>query len=143
MSDHVPPDGTSAPDGPVEMHSPHYAPHGSHHPLRVSGKLRRRLVVGLLVVLGLAGAAVGAGMLTGFLPHPVVAGDPKASGLYESRDHGPLSVKVVQPKRDANFRITTRQFAVVEPYYQAGLRARVSGVVQSVSKDIGESVRAG
>ena len=53
-------------------------------------------------------------------------------------------MKVVRPKRDPNFRITTLlPVAKVEPYYQAGLRARVSGVVQSVAKDIGEPVRAG
>ena len=45
-------------------------------------------MIGLLAILGLAGAVAGAGMLTGFLPHPVVAGDPKASGLDESRETG-------------------------------------------------------
>src|SRR5262245_44266156 len=104
MSDSVTPESC----GPVEMHSP-------HHTRAVSGRMRRRLVVGSLVVLGVDGAAVGAGMLTGFLPHSVVAGDPNASGLVESREHGVLSVKVVRPRRDANFRITTQQFATVEP----------------------------
>lgn len=124
---------------PVGMHAPHHAPHRP----RVSGRLRRRLVVGLLVLLGLGGAAAGVGVLTGFLPNPVVAGDPKATGLTEPRESGPLQIKVIRPRRDPNFRITTRQFATVEPYYQAGLRARVSGVVRSVTKDIGEPVRAG
>ncbi len=109
----------------------------------VSGRARRRLAVGLLVLLGLGGAAAGAGVLTGFLPNPVVAGDPKANGRAEPRESGPQSVKVVRPRRDPNFRITTRQFATVEPYYQAGLRPRVTGVVRSVAKDIGEPVRAG
>lgn len=140
MSDHVVHDTSPPGDGPVETHSPHRAP----HPARpVTGRLRRRLVVGLLAAVGLAGAAAGAGMLTGFLPNPVVAGDPKATGVGDARDAGPQPVKVVRPRRDSDFRITTRQFAVVEPYYQAGLRARVSGVVRSVSKDIGEAVRAG
>lgn len=126
--------------GPVGTDSPHHA----HHPKpRVSGRARRRLVVGLLILLGLGGAAAGAGVLTGFLPNPVVAGDPKASGRGEGRANGPQTVKVVRPRREANFRITTRQFATVEPYYQAGLRARVTGVVRSVAKDIGEPVRAG
>src|SRR5262245_19246410 len=133
MSDHAPPDS----EGPVEMHSPHRAP-------RVSGRFRRRLIGVLLVLIALAGAAAGVGMLTGFLPNPVVAGDPKASGRGEARDTGPQPVKVVRPKRDPNFRITVRTpVADVEPYYQAGLRARVSGVVRAVSKDIGESVKAG
>ena len=54
-----------------------------------------------------------------------------------------MSVKAIRPTRAPNFRITTRQFAVVEPFYQAGLRARVTGVVRSITKDIGEPVRAG
>lgn len=120
--------------------TPHHAAHAKHH---VSGRTRRRFVVGLLVLLGLGGAVAGVGVMTGFLPNPVVAGDPKAGGRVEPRDAGMQTVKVVRPKRDANFRITTRQFATVEPYYQAGLRARVTGVVRSVSKDIGEPVRAG
>ena len=110
----------------------------------VSGRLRRRVMIGLLVFLGLGGAIAGAGMMTGFLPNPVVAGDPKASGLIEPRDQPHLTVKVVRPKREANFRITTQlPVAKVEPFYQAGLRPRVSGEVLSVSKDIGEAVKAG
>ncbi|MBA4187316.1 MAG: hypothetical protein C0467_04775 [Planctomycetaceae bacterium] len=141
MSDISPTDRTHEPDagGPVEMHSPHHAPHG--HP--VSGRTRRRVVGTFLVVITLGGIAAGAGVLTGFLPNPIVAGDPKADGLNEPRDTGPLQVKVVQPKRNPDFRITIRRVAVIEPYYQAGLRARVSGVVRSVTKDIGDSVRAG
>src|SRR5687767_9932691 len=103
-------DGTPLPDHPagaapgseVELHGPK-----PHH---VSGRLRRRLIVGSLAVLCLGGVVAGAGVLTGFLPNPVVAGDPKASGRGESSDTGPLSVKAVRPIRDSNFRITTRQF---------------------------------
>ena len=135
MSD-VPHDGiAAAPDqGAVELYGP--KPH-------TTGRSRRRLIVGLLVLLGLGGAAAGAGVLTGCLPNPVVAGDPKASGRGDPSDTGPAQVKVVRPRRDPNFRITTTQFAVVEPFYQAALRPRVTGVVRCVSKDIGESVRAG
>lgn len=132
--------GPADPGGPVEPHGPR-AHHQAHR--RVSGRARRRLVTGLLVATGLGGVAAGAGMLTGFLPNSVVAGDPKASGHLESSDGEARSVKAVRPKRDPNFRITTRQFATVEPYYQAALRARVSGEVRFVAKDIGESVRAG
>jgi multidrug resistance efflux pump len=141
MSDHVSPDAIPTAKGAVEMHSPHFAPHHAH---RFSGKLRPRLVGGLLILIALVGVGAGAGVLTGFLPNPVVAGDPKARGLNEGHDHGPQTVKVVRPRRDSNFRIsTTIRVAVVEPYYQAGLRSRVSGVVRSVPKDIGASVRAG
>lgn len=123
-----------ADQGAVELHGPR--PH-------MSGRSRRRLVGGLLAVLALGGVAAGVGVLTGFLPNPIVAGDPKASGRGEPTATGSQTVKVVRPKRDPNFRITTEQFAVVEPFYQAGLRARVTGVVRSVAKDIGEPVRAG
>ena len=135
MSD-VPHDGSPLPpdQGAVELYSAR--PH-------TSGRSRRRLVVALLLLLVLGGAAAGVGLQTGFLPKPVVAGDPKASGRAEPSENGPQQVKVVKPRRDPNFRITTTQFAVVEPFYQAALRARVTGVVRSVSKDIGESVRAG
>ena len=130
-------DPTSA--GPVEM----YGPRGPAHPHRVSGRVRRRLVVGLLAVLGVAGAAAGVGMLAGFLPHPVVAGDPKATGLTEGKATGPQAVKAIRPRRDPTFRLSTRQIATVQPFVQAGLRARVAGVVRHVTKDIGDSVRAG
>jgi multidrug resistance efflux pump len=141
-TDRAPFEETPAPNGAVELHSLHHAAHPA--PARVSGRLRRRLVIGLLVLLGLGGAIAGAGMLTGFLPNPVVAGDPKATGLIEPRDHPQQTVKVVRPKLESNFRITTLlPVAKVEPFYQAGLRPRVSGDVLSVTKDIGESVRAG
>jgi multidrug resistance efflux pump len=138
-----PADGQVELFGPPGTHPPRPEPHAHHPHHRVSGRTRRRLVGALLVLFAAVGVVGGVGMLTGFLPHPVVAGDPKASGFVEGTGAGPQPVKVVRPKRDPNFRITTRQFAVVEPYYQAGLRARVSGVVRYVAKDIGEPVRAG
>src|SRR5262245_2183348 len=110
MSDTPTTDTALPAGGPVEMHSPH----PTRHDRRVSGRLRRRLVGGFLVVVALAGAAAGASLLTGFLPHTVVAGDPKASGRGEPRNGGPQSVKVVRPKRDPHFRITTRRVATVE-----------------------------
>lgn len=118
-------------------------PHSAKPAHRVSGRLRRRLLVAGLLVACLCGVVFGAGVLTGFLPKSVVAGDPKASGHEPPTESGPASVRATRPKRAPNFRITTRQFAVVEPFYQAGLRARVTGVVRSVAKDIGEPVRAG
>jgi multidrug resistance efflux pump len=98
-------------------------------------------VVALVAVLGLAGAAAGAGLLRGFLPHPVVAEGADAGG--GDRADTPVSVKAVRPKRDPSFRVTNQQLATVEAYYEAGLRARASGVVREVTHDIGEPVRAG
>jgi multidrug resistance efflux pump len=54
-----------------------------------------------------------------------------------------VSVRTIHPKRDPNFRIANEQVAWAEPFYQAGLRARASGVIRTVPKEIGESVRAG
>lgn len=128
------------PTGPVEM----YGPHGHHaKPHHISGRMRRRLVIGLLVVSGLGGVVVGVAMLGGFLPSTVAAGDPKAHGLTDSKSNGAIKVKAIRPRRDPNFRLSSQQIATVEPYVQAGLRARVSGVIRHVSKEIGEPVRAG
>src|SRR5262249_13801339 len=52
-------------------------------------------------------------------------------------------VRTIHPKRDPHFRIANEQVAWVEPFYQAGLRARASGVIRTVPKEIGEAVRAG
>jgi HlyD family secretion protein len=114
-----------------------------HPPHPVSGRTRRRLVVAFLLVVGLVGAAAGAGLLKGFLPNSVVAGDPKASGRGDPAPPAVQTVKVIRPRIDSGFRVTTNQLAVVEAFYQAGLRARVSGVVRGVAKDIGDPVRAG
>ena len=122
-------------EGSVEMHGP--------RPRQVSGRMRRRLVIGLLIALGLGGVAVGVAMLGGFLPSTVVAGDPKAHGLNEGKAGAIVKVKAIRPRRDPSFRLSSQQIATVEPYVQAGLKARVSGVVRQVSKNIGEPVRAG
>lgn len=128
------------PRGDVEMHSPHHAHHPKH---AVSGRTRRRLVVAFLLAVGLVGAAAGTGLMKGFLPHPVVAGDPKASGRGDPATPAVQTVKVIRPRIDSAFRVTTSQLAVVEAFYQAGLRARVSGIVRTVAKDIGDPVRTG
>jgi multidrug efflux pump subunit AcrA (membrane-fusion protein) len=56
---------------------------------------------------------------------------------------GKAVVRTVKPRLDPGFRISNQQIAVVEPFYQAGLRARAAGVVRAVHKDIGEPVRTG
>jgi multidrug resistance efflux pump len=82
-------------------------------------------------------------MLTGLLPNPVVAGEKTATETDENGGSRSMAVKVVRPKRDANFRVSNQQLATVEPFYEAELRARASGVVRFVAKDIGEPVRTG
>ena len=53
------------------------------------------------------------------------------------------TVKVVRPKRESAVPITVDQIAIVEPYYRADLRARASGIVKSVLRDIGDKVKRG
>ena len=137
MTENTPTHPTDA--GPVEMHGPHHParPPGP----RVSGLTRRRLVIGLLALIAVVGAAAGTGMLSGFLPHPVVAGDKAASGRSDPR--GPATVKAIRPKRDPGVRMSVQRIATVEPYYQATLKAEVNGTVSYVAKDLGEQVHAG
>lgn len=114
-----------------------------HHSL--SGRGRRRLVIGLLVVLAAGGAAVETGLLNGLLPSKHAAGDRSVSGFSESpgKRSGSLTVKVIRPKRDPGLEIAVEQVASFEPYFEADLKTRVSGIVRSVAKDIGDPVRRG
>ncbi len=111
----------------------------SHHAPRLRAGRRRRVLIALVAVAGVAGVVAGSGMLKGFLPHPVVADG--APG--RETDDRPVTVKAVRPKRDSSFRVTNQQLASVEAYYEAGLRARASGIVKEVPRDIGEPVHAG
>src|SRR5207247_3220535 len=72
-------------------------------------------------------------------------GRPRSAGGADkgNGDGSRAAVRTVHPKKDPNFRIANEQVAWVEPFYQAGLRARASGVIRTVPKAIGESVRAG
>jgi multidrug resistance efflux pump len=56
---------------------------------------------------------------------------------------GRLLVKTIIPKRDSTLSLSITQFATVEAFYSTELRSRVAGVVKSVSKNIGETVKAG
>jgi multidrug efflux pump subunit AcrA (membrane-fusion protein) len=119
------------PSAPVE-------PHGSK---RLSEGKRRSGAIVLLTALAVGGAAVGAGVLGGILPNPFSPGLPKAAA--SSATEPVPTVKVVRPKREASVPITVDQIATVEPYYRADLRARASGIVKSVLRDIGDKVKKG
>src|SRR5262245_3757354 len=98
---------------------------------------RRKLLltcvgVGLVVAVGLVAYRGGLGRNAG-------AADRAPGNADSSR----AAVRTIHPKKDPNFRIANEQVAWVEPFYQAGLRARASGVIRTVPKEIGESVRAG
>src|SRR5262245_17067513 len=98
---------------------------------------RRRKILVTALGAGLV-AAIGLVAYRG-LTHKAGAAD-KASG---NGDVSRAAVRTVHPKKDPNFRIANEQVAWVQPFYQAGLRARASGVIRAVPKEIGESVRSG
>ncbi|HJZ92797.1 MAG TPA: efflux RND transporter periplasmic adaptor subunit [Gemmataceae bacterium] len=101
----------------------------------------RKLLVGLAAI----GLAAGAGAIVvrqGGLTH-AAGTNAAADGGADAADESRVTVRTVRPKKDPNFRIFNEQVAVVEPFYQAGVRARACGVVRAVPKEIGESVRAG
>lgn len=130
----------------VEPHSHSSGPEGDlPSPLRTSSRNRRRIVGGLLGLLAIGGLAAGMGLLDGLLPSRHVAGDRKVSGLGDptARTSNAQTVTVIKPRRDSSLEVSVEQLANVEAYFQADLKTRVSGIVLSVSKDIGDRVRRG
>jgi multidrug resistance efflux pump len=96
-----------------------------------------------LVTFGVLLAALGAGMavMMGYIPMPFHFGN-KAQGAQASPRSSTIPVvKVVHPKRETSLALTVDQFAVLEPYFRADLRARASGIVRHVAFDIGDKVR--
>lgn len=117
-------------------------PKMSHHGHRLSpGLSGRRTTIVVLAVLTLCCAGLGFSVLNGWLSNPFNAESKAVGGLSET-DTIP-TVKVVRPKRESAVPITVDQIATVEPYYRADLRARASGIVKSVLRDIGDQVRKG
>jgi multidrug resistance efflux pump len=51
--------------------------------------------------------------------------------------------KVIAPRLASSVPVVVEQLATVEPYYRADLRARASGLVRRVNRDLGEKVKAG
>jgi len=97
----------------------------------------RRILWGVLALVGAVG--IGMGVLSG-KPGGLFGRGPKPIGKPVA-DDGAVPAKVIRPKRDSQFGIAVQQLATVEPYFQANLRARASGLVKYVQKDIGDTVR--
>lgn len=95
----------------------------------------------LLLLVG--GVALGAGLYTGKIPNPLGTHTPKANASAEKPAENSTTVKLIRPKRESSVAMTIDQVASVEPYYQAELRARASGIVKRVHRDIGDRVQAG
>ncbi len=117
------------------------APVRPHGPKRMSEGKRRSSAIVLFSALAVGGAAVGAGVLGGILSNPFSPGLPKATA--STAPESVPTVKTVRPKRESSVPITIDQIATVEPYYRADLRARASGIVKSVLRDIGDKVTKG
>ncbi len=136
------PAAVSLESGEVILHGP---AHTAHPPRRVSGRARRWLIVaGLLAIPAAVGAAAGTGLLHGLLPHPAGSAHPTPPDPEDTVARPPMAVKVVRPKRDPSVQLTAEDPAAsVEAYYVADLRARASGLVKAVYKDIGDKVERG
>jgi multidrug resistance efflux pump len=61
----------------------------------------------------------------------------------ESAGDTVASAQTIRPKRDPSLAVTVNGLAAVEAFYQTDLRARASGLVKFVGKDIGDPVTAG
>src|SRR5438045_3855660 len=111
--------------------------------------LRRAVLAGAVAVTA---AAIGAAATWRWAnpPRSQLISPPVAAMVGAgSEDEDPpeaedvATVKTVHPKRDKAFTVTVHQFATVEAYYTADLRARASGVVKYVPKDVGGRVTQG
>jgi multidrug resistance efflux pump len=108
-----------------------------------SVRFKRRLRISIIAILAVATLCVTFALMNGSLNRFVSQDTIHADSPKISPIEFKPTVKVVSPKKAASVPITSEQIAVVEPYYRAELKARVSGVVKSVTKDIGERVQAG
>ena len=95
-----------------------------------------RIVFGLLVVVGLAGAGV---YLFFGGPHggPAVAASPGAGEDNEPK----IPVQAIHPRYDKTFTMIERRPADVMPYYRADLETRVPGIVTMIRTDVGDPVK--
>src|SRR5262245_16984073 len=98
---------------------------------------RRRLIWGLAVVLVVA-VGSGAAVLVGGMPGQTVVGQPAPGPEEPPVDAEAPMVKVIHPRQDPSLQVTVHQLATVEAFYQSDLRARVSGLVRSVTRTIND-----
>jgi multidrug resistance efflux pump len=107
----------------------------------MSARSLRRVLIWSLAAVLIVAVGAGAVALVGGVPTQHVAGAP-APELPPGDSEVPM-VKVIHPRQDQSLQVTVHQLATVMAFYQSDLRARVSGLVRSVTKDINDPVRAG
>lgn len=101
-------------------------------PTRKSTRSLLFLVLGLVVV----GSIIGFVFLKG---NDLPDQGKKNSSTEEDR----LTIKTIHPRYDPNLRLSTAQVGTIQPWYSADLKARASGLVMRVTKEMGDIVRRG
>jgi len=103
-------------------------------------RMRPTYAVFWLVAFILAGLGIGAFLTS--------ANKPGTEGTPHNRHTSittpqPLKIKAVRPVKIGDLAISVEQLGVVEAFYRSDLRARASGIVKSITADIGDRVRKG
>jgi multidrug resistance efflux pump len=113
--------------------------------------IRRSILISGGIAITLA-AASSAATWKWFTPTPRIPGKATIeiqAALPAKDDDEPTevdeiaTVKTVRPKRDKAFTVSVHQYASVEAYNEADLRARASGVIKYIPKDVGARVTQG
>jgi len=123
----------------VMQQNPHATREGATVPMGAGSK--RRLIIFVLAVLGVGGG-LGVGVYTGAVANPFQRQVSNSLAAQPTSESTP-SVKVIRPKLESSVPIVMSQIGLVEPYYQANLRARASGIVKRMHRDIGDKVIKG
>ena len=99
-----------------------------------------RLLAGTVAALVLAVAACAFLSAARQPSSEASVADPPLSEAKEFEPGAP-EVNVIRPKLDPAYIVTASEPAFVEAYYKSPLKAKVSGPVKSIHKDIGASVK--
>ncbi len=105
-------------------------------------RARRRRLAWLTGAVVSVAIVAGAVVLFGGMTSSHVWGTPSEESPDVAEETRP-TVKTIRPRRDPLVEVHVEQLASVEAFYQSDLRARVSGLVRAVHKDIGDRVSAG
>lgn len=99
----------------------------------------RRLFLGAVLFFVVLAVGAAAAALWGRSQ----AAAPGPAAAARGRDADALPVKTVRPKTDTAFAVRATNPCYVHPYYQIDLEAQVPGVVDTLTKDVGDPVARG